>query len=244
MKKAVSLIRTSRFSTIGVALLFTLMICTSAHGAIADYVGIYSGTYSGEDQGVWIFIAEPSGKVDTFCWSTDSDAVESGAVTLDVDGNISGSNDWETWIEATVSDTGQVTGTLTGSQINATIDGDLQPQASQYEGTYTGILSGDDNGTWEIKIEPTGRLTVSMDASQSETTVYLMGAINEQGEMIASGQAGLGVYAIIDGDKVNGIWSETDSSRRGIIDGNKNNHDANSDDDDGSGGCFIHSCLP
>lgn len=243
MKKAVSLFRTGSFSAIGFVLL-TLIIWTPAHGAISDYVGTYSGTYSGEDQGVWIFIAEPSGKVDTYCWSTDLDAVESGSVTLDESGNISGSNNWETWIEATVSETGEVSGTFTGSQMSATIDGNLQPQASRYEGTYTGILTGDDNGTWEFIIESSGRLTVTIDTSQSETTVYLMGAINNQGEMIASNQSGLGLYAIIDGDNVNGIWSETESSRRGILDGSKNNNDASSDEDDGTGGCFIFSCHP
>ena len=227
------------------ALLLSVCFWETSHGAASDnFAGTYSGSLNGDIPGIWLLFVESSGEVEMITWYTDSNTVESGGLTLNATGTVSGTCDQGTWIEATITAAGQISGTYSSSQSSGPLEGTLQTQVDEYEGTYAGVFSGDESGTWELTILPSGRLTGTRSASESDIVVDLMGGINAQGELIASNRSNHGMYALFDGGSVNGIWFDSQSGAQGAMSGNRHTNNFSSEESDASsGGCFISALL-
>ncbi|MGD9211869.1 MAG: hypothetical protein PVI90_13890 [Desulfobacteraceae bacterium] len=241
------LFKVKKFSLICFVLLFTIFLQFTAYGAISEYVGPYSGTYTGEAEGIWILLVDSSGQVDMISWSTVNNTFENGTLTMDEDGNISGTSDMGTQIEAAITSTGHISGTYKGSENSGTMNGNLQRELEQYEGSYSGDYSGsDDEGNWEIEIESTGYVSGNITSSQSGIIIDLMGGINAKGELIAFDPLGIGIFAEIAEGNIIGIWTDTETDTQGQLNGTQysssvsNSEDDEEDDnDDNSPGCFI-----
>lgn len=67
---------------------FLLIGCTSDDETIYDYIGTWSGTYSGNDKGVWNFVVASDGKVTGTMHSDDNNENYNISGRLDASGQL------------------------------------------------------------------------------------------------------------------------------------------------------------
>ncbi len=217
-------------------ILLISLFAASAWSAVADYEGAYSGTFTGDDSGVWIAIINSSGTVRFLTWSTNNSEVDGGEISIDGSGNISGYTEVNySIITASINSSGVVSGTWYYSyNNNGSLSGQKESQVSQYSGTYSGNFSGDDSGTWSVTVDSSGYVSGIIHTSDGD--ISLEGGGNSGGKFIAYADIGVGIYGTISNGNVSGVWSNPYYGESGTFSGSKEGGDG---DGDGGGGCFI-----
>lgn len=233
-------------------------------GAQSDYYGVYTGSYTGDDHGIWVSYFN-SGGMAWFSFSTDDqfgdggygafgvegedfihfdtwnmDNDTSGEGILGTDGSVSGN--WTNFFVSPVE-----TGTYTGHKILSCA------QAGEYAGTF----AGDQTGTWTMTIGDDGHITGTMVDSTGGNAIE--GGINpDLGYYLVIGSTSDGdfiVYGEIDNNgAVSGAWRTEGGYYGGTISGsadsitdsgstNTDSGSTNSGGGGGGGGCFISAVL-
>ncbi len=221
-----------------------LFFATSAPCAISDYAGTYSGSYIGDDTGLWIALVQSDGDVAFISWSNsayETDGTDS--LTINDSGYISGGTDNGGYVEITVDPSGTVSGTWTGGGGNGTLSGDKCDNAtmSSLAGTYTGSISGDASGSFSFTLYSSGHVTGSVIAEGDTTSIK--GGVDDAGNIIldASGEAAIKGTASSNGS-ISGHWYSYDGAE-GTFSGSKTSGDTSGSDDgsssSSSGPCFI-----
>ena len=228
------------------AVMFAIVVAVPlSWSAESDYYGVYTGTYIGDDQGVWVayfnaggaawlsystvvgygdggygsFGAESPASINFSAWNIDSDTYGSG--TIQADGTVAGS-----WIDywADPDDTG-------------TFNGNLVLSCSQ-QGNYSGIFSGDSDGTWTMTIGADGHITGEI--SDGTDNFSFEGGIDPgSGNFIVIGSTPDGdfvVYGSVDGNgSVSGGWHTENDAESGTITSGSGGGGGGG----GGGGCFL-----
>jgi hypothetical protein len=222
-----------------------------------DYDGFYSGTYSGDDNGVWMIGIDTNLGALFWCYSTDINqgdaktpiyAGEAGSIgtysiastslwayqiSIEIDssdGSVTG-----TWSDTDSPDSG----TLIGSKITS---GDY---VDQYVGTYKGKYIGDASDNIVIRINSNGEIngnitgTVTIDGDDyAFNRVWLNPDGFFEGEGDGPNDEEFGFWGEINGENMSGWWySATGDS--GTFTASIGGDDGNGGGGGGGGGCFI-----
>jgi hypothetical protein len=233
-----------------VIIMFALAtIFSPAWSAQSDYYGVYSGNYSGDDNGVWVAYFNSSGAA-WLSYSTDDGYGDGGYGSFGAEGSsdiaFSARNmDGDTFGEGTI----QTDGSVAGSWINywpnpnetGTFDGNKNLTCSQ-QGDYSGTFSGGASGTWQMSIQSNGHITGTM--TDSEGTSSYEGGINPgSGYFLVIGTTADGdfvVYGQVSGSgNVSGGWRTEGDTYSGSISGSSGGANGGSGDGGGGSGCFL-----
>lgn len=233
-------------------ILFVLVSTTGirqAWSAEEDYYGTYAGTFSGDDNGVWISVIDSETENLFLSYSTDSGLAD-GAETLFFDGTGDVGQLWgtvslyATSIDLSInpeddtvsgqweSDLYGNAGSLTGSRVSS----------NDYAGSYSGTFTGELSGTWSFEIDSDGYLTGS--AVESDTSYPFVGACHPDGYVVVFDEFySIAASGQISGGSLSGTWY-ADQSVEGTFSGSAANGDvATASDSDGGGGCFISQMI-
>ena len=243
-----------------ISLLFLLM-ASNSWCAQEDYDGFYSGTYSGDDNGVWMIGIDLDLGVFFWCYSTDinqgdakppsyeGEAVPIGnysiastslwgyqiAIEIDSsDGSVTG-----TWSDTDSADSGS----LIGSKITS---GDY---VDQYVGTYKGTYIGDNSDDLVIRIKSNGEIngditgSVTIDGTDYPfKNVWLNPDGYFEGDGDGPNDEEFAFWGKIDGLAMSGWWySVTDES--GTFTAAITINVDNDGGGGGGGGCFISTMI-
>ncbi|THB80465.1 MAG: hypothetical protein D3926_06865 [Desulfobacteraceae bacterium] len=187
--------------------IFLCGITSSALGAVDDYVGTWSGTYSGADSGTWMAVIENTGNVKMlFHSSTDNemdgsdgyDVSESGSLTAITEINSGVVN-----LQFTAG--GTATGTYVMGLGAGTLTATRQTATAPYVGTYNGTMTGIDSGTWSIYIDDTGYIS-GTGVSNGFGAYSVEGAVDNTGNVLAYTTLDAGLYGTITGPNISGSW--------------------------------------
>lgn len=224
-----------------------LLFTATAWSAIADYVGVYYGTYTGTDDGHWIAIVEGSGDVGFLAWSTTNQIMDSDdGITIDDNGNFSGLTDVGNWLSGTIDGAGNVNGTWDRPGFNGTLTGqrfDPTTQVAQFVGNYNGTFTGDDDGTWTMTVNADAYVSCTISPSSGGNYSF-DGGINPDGRFFLIDQINfdVGVFGTVSGGVVNGVWSDSDTGESGTLTNQAGGGGGGGGGDTGGGGgggCFI-----
>ena len=214
-----------------------------------EYDGYYAGTYSGDDNGIWIALVNSSSDSLIMIYSTDSDDLDLGFLIWG--GEIGGIGNY--YIDSTE---------IFGSSFDADIDslddsvlGDWSNSFSGYsgwlegslvtsvafEGDYSGTYRGEESGTWSVTIASDGSIIGSFTATSNNGFGDLVGVCHPDGYVLIVGVdsiSGMGIVMLgeITGSDVSGSWeSETGDS------GTFSTGSGGGGGGGGGGGCFINA---
>ena len=226
---------------------FLSILSFPAGSALAYYEGAYSGSYSGDDNGIWIAYIQttPSNYIWFITWSTDNASVDGGEGNdvNDSTGNIDlityDGSAVTGYIDATTFD---VAGTWSNSPDSGIFSGTRQDPTlvDDYQGNYSGKFCGDSSGTWDITVEVTGYIFGTATPSGG-STFPLEGGVNADGDFIlyAYGEDGAIRGTIQSDGDVTGYWRNEYYDENGWI-SNKTTCGPITSALGGSGaGCFI-----
>ena len=226
-----------------------------AWSVIDDYVGFYYGSFGGGNNGRWIARVESTGEVGMLIWSTDNDEMDADSViTVDGNnGNFNGITDDGTSITGDIDDvTSGVTGTWSNSGVTGTLSGTgFDPSSvSPYVGCYSGTFTGDDTGTWSIRVHSNASVTSTVSPDSGGNYAF-GGGIDPAGRVFLMDQSSgdVGIFGQISGSGVTGVpvtgmWKDKSNSDEGPITGNSVDCPSGTGDGGGGGGgCFISTMI-
>ena len=191
-----------------------------------DYDGLYAGTYSGDDNGVWMIGIDMN--LGSFFWSYSTDTNQGDASSFNYLGEIGTIgrytlpstflNAWQIDVEIDSSD-GSVTGTW--SDTDSDDSGILiatkiisSDYVDQYAGTYKGTYIGDNSGDLVVKIksngelygEITGSVTIDGDDYPFNQEAWLHPDGYFEGEGDGPNDEEFGFWGEINGVNMSGWW--------------------------------------
>ncbi|PIE71777.1 MAG: hypothetical protein CSA22_01070 [Deltaproteobacteria bacterium] len=244
---------------------FLLFILVQALPVSARYYpGLYSGTYTGNDEGSWIFLFDNAGVPQAMKVSSNSSFTDFGTGQSDGDGNfrisfqsgmvfrgnqLNPEHVFGSWEHASLNNVGE----FTGSQ-------DVVQLIHAFSGVYTGSLTGYDTQTFSIRVNDDSTCVGHIKNSSTNATTTLTGLINANGFFIWQTRDGMGLSgAIRNGQRMTGVWSVSATGstgsftglKDGVTDGDGEDDDHTDDDDSGDtaspddipedtgGGCFL-----
>jgi hypothetical protein len=232
------------FLVFGLAILF-MGISSTAWSAQSDYDGSYAGTYSGDDSGYWVAVADASGSSAFLSWSTTYDRGDAGILTWwNEDAGIGNYYTNSTEIQGSFVDAyinssdDSVDGTWSNSQSgdNGSLEGD-KLDSSAFSGNYAGSFCGDDSGNWSITIGAEGEVTGNMDSNNYGNSSFV-GVCHPAGYVFGIGENNGEAFAFfgqLSGSNITGEWIAEDGST-GVLSTGTCNSGGGDDDDDGGGG--------
>jgi hypothetical protein len=238
-----------------VAALF-LGFSSYAWSAQSDYDGSYAGTYSGDDSGYWVAVADASGTSAFLSWSTTYDRKDAGILTwwnenAGIGNYYTGSTEIQgSFVDAYIdSADDSIDGSWSNSQSgdSGSFEGE-KLDSSAFSGNYSGSFCGDDSGDWTISIGAEGEVTGNMDSDNFGRSSFI-GVCHPAGYVFGIGENNGEAFAFfgqINGSNINGEWVSEDGSSGLLSTGicSADGGDDEGDDDDGSGGsisCYIDS---
>lgn len=96
----------------------------------------------------------------------------------------------------------------------------------RFVGNWSGTFTGEDNGTWNFKVQETGKMTGVFKYTSDNVELDVQGRVSENGTVIATthyGSMDIGVFnGTMHNTSVSGIWTDTDSDTEGTWEGTKN----------------------
>lgn len=220
------------FPVVFVALL--LINLNFARAEVADYAGVYAGTYSssGEeaDSGIFRCVVDAYGLAQFMMWSTITDSGGWLWFEIDAEGLFEESlEDGDTIINGSISENGEMSGTgaSTSEDITSNFSGQIVTETSvhQYMDDYSGVYTGDLSGSWSFTVAPDGRI-------YSFDDLNLSGAIGPDGILIITSEnTGAAIKGeILEEGTIVGYWHIAWNGSSGSVSGSKSDVD---DDEDG-----------
>lgn len=212
--------------------------------AVSDYAGLYSGTFSGGDSGIWISIIQSGGSAAFISWSYSLHQTDgTDGLSINDSGDISGWTENGAYLDIDVdSSSGTVTGTWAGGGNNGSLQGSQcdATALSALAGTYTGSISGDASGSFSVTAASSGYVSGSITVEGD--TIPVEGGFDCDGNIIldASGEAGIKGTVFSNGS-ISGSWYSYDGYT-GSFSGSSSGGGTSVDGDGGSGSggpCFI-----
>ncbi len=229
---------------------------SSVWGAPSDYDGTYSGTYTGDDNGYWVAIADAVNGTAFLSFSTTRNAGDLGFMafggeTAGVGNYFTGSTTiQDSSVDADITlATGSVSGTWSNNVSGdaGTLSGDLLT-SSPHAGTYSGSFGGDDAGTWELTIAQNGHVTGTITSNSGGGGTF-EGGCHADGVILIVGEAddgsGFALFGRISAGNITGSWIAEDGSEGtiGPLGSSGASGAGSSGGGGGGGGCFILSLL-
>lgn len=243
-----------REKTIVILALFLTLAFTGMAWAQADYAGIYSGTFSGDDSGPWAVHVDANGSVSV---NTIGGLVSAQAGPAVLWGSVDAQGDFAatagtTALGATflgsIDQAGLTTGAWSnsGSAQTGLFTGQREPaDASAYAGVYRGAYTGDDSGSWIATVAANGDITISTVSSQGAGTETFTGRVGGNGTVVAAtslSEMAAIVYCKIDASKaVTGIWGSSYDDVGGNMTGARDGSLPAPSTSSSSTGCFLSS---
>jgi hypothetical protein len=216
--------------------------------AQSDYDGYYAGTFSGDDNGVWIAVIDSSSSTFVFLtYSTDSDDVDLGSLTyVGESGGIgnyftASTEIFGSTIDADIdSSDGSVSGSWNNLPAMGTLTGEKDPVVN-FAGNYSGNVAGDDTGTWTIAIAANGATSGSFATSSGSGDVT--GIAHPDGYLLAVAEDTINdvtivMFGRISGSRISGEWEADDNSS-----GTFSTDSGGGGGGGGGGGCFISTII-
>ncbi|MBA5792132.1 hypothetical protein H1R17_04395 [Flavobacterium sp. xlx-214] len=97
---------------------------------------------------------------------------------------------------------------------------------NNFVGNWSGTFSGEDAGTWSMKVQETGKVTGTLKYSSDNVELDLQGRVSENGTVTATTHYGTMDIGIFNGtmkaNTASGIWTDTDADTEGTWKGTKN----------------------
>jgi hypothetical protein len=120
------------------------------------------------------------------------------------------------------------------------LTGEKDPTVS-FSGNYSGIIAGDDTGTWTIAIDPNGATTGSFTTSSGSGDVFGIG--HPDGYLLAVAEdtvnsVNIVMFGRISGSNISGGWEADDGSS-----GTFSTDSGGGGGGGGGGGCFISTII-
>ncbi|MGD9211878.1 MAG: hypothetical protein PVI90_13935 [Desulfobacteraceae bacterium] len=187
MAKLKALLKSKKISLWLTALLLPIIFDTAAHGAVADYVGTYYGTFNGNHAETWHALIMDTGEVifvtslfDSITYPDnvvvyENYEVDGGTLSVDEEGHISGRTDILGWqIEATMiieNNNLYIQGNYESNDASGPLFGMQLQMHPNVAGDYSGdLLSSEYNpiGTWTVTVDSLGYATGTMSFSEGE----------------------------------------------------------------------------
>lgn len=202
----------------------------------------YSGSFSGDDTGIWMICVDDTGGVEGVVFSDNENRQDVFDGIIDQDGNGSAYSSIITmWfsVDPTVSGTWQsVVGSEAGV-ISGDINGDL---VAGFKGSYSGELTHfEETGTWSFEISDYGCISGIIIISGAEYIIY--GAVNSETILLGDD---ISVNASIDSSGlIVGHWCFNGfPDNGGVLNGIKDVpmsdvEDSKDENSSSGGGCFI-----
>lgn len=107
-------------------------------------------------------------------------------------------------------------------------DNNTQEQKIEnFVGNWSGTFSGEDTGTWNIKVQETGKITGTFKSPVNDYELTIEGRVSENGALNATthyGAMDVGTFnGTMKGSSASGIWTDTaDGNMEGTWKGTKN----------------------
>lgn len=249
----------SRLSKImAYVLIISLGMISPLWCAQSDYDGYFAGTYSGDDNGVWIGLIDSSPNSFFMSYSTDNDDVDLGFFLWDGElGNIGTYFITQTEIYGGTleididSSNGMVSGqwSHSGSSSSGLLTGALVTSVV-FAGTYSGTYSGGESGTWTMTIASDGRITGSFAHTSNSGYGDIVGICHPNGYVLLLGEdviskMGVAMFGEISGSDISGGWesesgySGTFTTAAGVVGAGSSGGSGGG----GGGGCFITTLI-
>jgi hypothetical protein len=189
--KILSVRKAKTFIFFIVYMLVSIGTVATTWGVEEDYDGVYAGTFSGDDNGVWVALIDSNSENIFLTHSTENGNADGGNPLFEeyggvgefwgitqlygtaIEGSINLANDSISGLWESIYDQ---SGSFTGSAVTS----------NAYEGSYSGTFEGDLTGTWSLTIDSDGYLTGS--AIESGNTYPFIGGCHPDGYIIVFGE--------------------------------------------------------
>ncbi len=195
-----------------------LVAPNNSHAANAE--GLYSGSFSGAQNGKWFLLVEGSGNGQVYFWIAAGQVVDTGKVS------INGSNKFTFKCTYGVSGNGEIgaDGKISGDWKYEGVEGkltgtrqDLSPIKSR-TGSHTIDGKGNEACRWIFNVAPDGSIKGNVTWEKNGLTEEGSGAVNSDGDFIFLTQDDTSVYGTIDSSgEISGEWNNPFWETKGVL---------------------------
>jgi photosystem II stability/assembly factor-like uncharacterized protein len=203
--------------------------------------GLFSGTFTGDQTGMWITTVDDSGQVDGMVWIAERTLAFSISATVDIPGTFTLQVGPGVAVQGEVQSDGKVQGTWQFDTLSGRFAGDLAmtDSLSAHAGTYTGTISGEAQGQLTLQIASDGAVSGEVDGQEVQDS--FSGYISDDGIVIALSDEGVSIQGSMDSQgNLNGVWYDPVKDASGTASARLDSGQASSSGSGGGGGgCFI-----
>ena len=250
------------FSIIFMATLLTLIGSMGAfpnNCHATNVEGIYSGTFSGEQNGAWFLLIDDSKNGQIYFWITTKQVVDSGNVQFNSDNSFNFACTYGISGSSVINTNGKISGRWKFGNISGKLTGSRQDldKIKALAGTYSSNCSGNETGSWNLTVSTKGSITGTVTWDKNGLVEKGNGIVDSKGTFIflseddTSAKGALNPSGEINGNWNNPFWETkgTFGNTPHLINSNKATSTKNEKlpvyvESDDEKGCFIQAVVP